>query len=119
MVRTSSSSRPRQTLTAMFFRINNIHNQHARFGFSEDPSKKPRHLVRVWLHDTELAPEMPADIQNKFDAMFAVEPHLVPLDEIEEDEIRRQTGVFTGSCEKDHADDRIKQGGILAADKQA
>lgn len=58
-------------------------------------------------------------MQNKFDAMFGVEPSFVPLDEIEEDLIRRNTGIFTGSCEKALADYRLNQGGIGALNKKA
>jgi hypothetical protein len=54
------------------------------------------------------------DISNKFDAMFHTDPDAFPLDELEEDFIRRQTGVFTGSCEKALAEYRLAQGGIEA-----
>ncbi|KAF1809132.1 taurine catabolism dioxygenase family protein [Eremomyces bilateralis CBS 781.70] len=98
--------------------VNNLHHQHARFGFTEDPSN-PRHLLRVWLRDSELSPKKPADMQNKFDAMFGVEPNLVPVDELEEDVIRKSTGIFTGSCEKALADYRLEKGGIGALNKKA
>ncbi|KAF5014380.1 hypothetical protein F66182_14657, partial [Fusarium sp. NRRL 66182] len=82
--------------------VNNLHHQHARRGFTEDISN-PRHLLRVWLQDTENTPDIPSDIKNKFDAMFSEEPSFYPLDEIEEDYRRRTTGVFTGSCKVETA----------------
>ncbi|CAI6088059.1 unnamed protein product [Clonostachys chloroleuca] len=81
--------------------VNNLHHQHARRGFTEDISN-PRHLLRVWLADSEHSPRLPADIKNKFDAMFESDPDFYPLDEIEEDQKRRETGVFTGSNANDH-----------------
>ncbi|VUC27854.1 unnamed protein product [Clonostachys rosea] len=91
--------------------VNNLHHQHARRGFTEDISN-PRHLLRVWLTDSEHAPQLPTDIKNKFDAMFDSEPDFYPLDEIEEDQKRRATGVFTGSCKDDLAAERLQNGGI-------
>lgn len=103
-----------QKLTgAMIHRVNNLHHQHARLGFIEDPSK-PRHLLRVWLRDNELSPELPLDIKHKFDTMFSEEPKFFPVDEIEEDEKRRQTGVFTAVCKEETAEERLKSGGIGA-----
>lgn len=95
------------------FRVNNLHHQHARRGFTEDISN-PRHLLRVWLQDTENTPDIPSDIKNKFDAMFSEEPSFYPLDEIEEDYRRRTTGVFTGSCKVETATERLERGGIGA-----
>lgn len=80
----------------------------------EEPSK-PRHLLRVWLRDTTLTPELPCDIGGKFDAMFSEEPVHYPLDEIEEDALRVQTGVYTGSCKNETAKDRLEAGGVRAA----
>jgi hypothetical protein len=95
-------------------RVNNLHHQHARRGFTEDLSN-PRHLLRVWLQDTEHTPKgLPSDIRNKFDAMFAEEPDFYPLDEVEEDSWRRNTGVFTGSCKTETAVERLTNGGIGA-----
>ncbi|KAF5502598.1 Taurine hydroxylase-like protein SAT17 [Colletotrichum aenigma] len=76
--------------------VNNLHLQHARRGFTEDITN-PRHLIRIWLNDSENSPELPEDIKRKFDAMFAEDPNFFPLDEIEEDLRRRQSGIFTGS----------------------
>lgn len=57
---------------------NNLHHQHARRGFTEDLCN-PRHLLRVWLQDTENTPkELPLDLQTKFDAMFVDEPDFLP-----------------------------------------
>ncbi|EFX00080.1 taurine catabolism dioxygenase family protein [Grosmannia clavigera kw1407] len=93
--------------------VNNLHHQHARRGFTEDVSK-PRHLLRVWLRDNELSPVLPTDIKNKFDPMFNIAPDFYPLDEIEEDERRKQTGVFTASCDEDTAAERLEKGIMIA-----
>ncbi|KAJ5899908.1 hypothetical protein N7495_004652 [Penicillium taxi] len=93
--------------------VNNLHHQHARRGFTEDITK-PRHLLRVWLHDDENSPKLPTDIRNKFDAMFSEEPTFFPVDEVEEDRWRRETGVFTGSCKPETATERLENGGIEA-----
>ncbi|CAH0025836.1 unnamed protein product [Clonostachys rhizophaga] len=97
--------------------VNNLHHQHARRGFTEDVLN-PRHLLRVWLTDSEHSPRLPADIQNKFDAMFESEPDFYPLDEIEEDQKRRETGVFTGSCKDDLAAERLENGGIVGTNQK-
>ncbi|KAF4903838.1 Taurine hydroxylase-like protein SAT17 [Colletotrichum viniferum] len=76
--------------------VNNLHLQHARRGFTQDITN-PRHLIRIWLSDSGNSPELPEDIKRKFDAMFAEDPNFFPLDEIEEDLRRRQSGIFTGS----------------------
>ncbi|KAK1854845.1 taurine catabolism dioxygenase family protein [Colletotrichum chrysophilum] len=93
--------------------VNNLHLQHARRGFTEDITN-PRHLVRIWLSDSENSPELPEDIKRKFDAMVAEDPNFFPLDEIEEDLRRRQSGIFTGSCKQETADERLQSGGIQA-----
>jgi hypothetical protein len=49
-------------------------------------------------------------MQRKFDAMFAQAPTFYPSDEIEEDERRRATGIFTGSCTTEDAKERLAQG---------
>ncbi|KAF7554086.1 hypothetical protein G7Z17_g3146 [Cylindrodendrum hubeiense] len=97
--------------------VNNLHHQHARRGFSEDLAN-PRHLLRVWLRDSEHSPEIPSDIQNKFDAMFSEEPDFYPVDEIEEDTKRRDTGIFTGACKPETAEERLQNGGITATNVQ-
>jgi hypothetical protein len=94
-------------------RVNNLHHQHARRGFTEDLSQ-PRHLLRVWLRDSDLHPELPDDINNKFVAMFSEAPDFYPVDEVEEDARRRATGVFTGSCKPEDATERLIGGGIGA-----
>ncbi|ETS86534.1 hypothetical protein PFICI_00362 [Pestalotiopsis fici W106-1] len=87
--------------------VNNLYLQHARRGFTEDVSQ-PRHLLRVWLRNSELSPtNLPLDIRRKFDAMFGQHPKFYPLDEIEEDAKRRATGVFTGSCKTEDAKERL------------
>lgn len=91
-----------------FRRINNLFLQHARREFREDPSK-PRHLLRAWIRDSELTPRLPNDIKCKFDAMFSEEPTFYPLDEIEEDQKRQQTGIFTASCKDVQAAARLKE----------
>ncbi|KAI8245087.1 hypothetical protein K4K55_003224 [Colletotrichum sp. SAR 10_96] len=93
--------------------VNNLHLQHARRGFAGDITN-PRHLIRIWLSDSENSPELPEDIKRKFDAMFAEDPNFFPLDEIEEDLRRRQSGIFTGSCKQETADERLQSGGIEA-----
>ncbi|KAJ0274657.1 hypothetical protein CBS470a_011668 [Colletotrichum nupharicola] len=93
--------------------VNNLHLQHARRGFTEDITN-PRHLIRIWLSDSENSPELPEDIKRKFDAMFAEDPNFFPLDEIDEDLRRRQSGIFTGSCKQETADERLQSGGIEA-----
>uniref|UniRef100_A0A8H7K4A2 TauD/TfdA-like domain-containing protein n=1 Tax=Bionectria ochroleuca TaxID=29856 RepID=A0A8H7K4A2_BIOOC len=97
--------------------VNNLHHQHARRGFTEDITN-PRHLLRVWLADSEHSPRLPADIKNKFDAMFESDPDFYPLDEIEEDQKRRETGVFTGSCKDDLAAERLVNGGIVGTNQK-
>lgn len=99
-------------------RVNNLHHQHARRGFTEDPAN-PRHLLRVWLRDAELTPELPTDIKRKFDAMFSDAPDFYPVDELEEDARRRETGVFTGSCKNETAAERLASGGIRADNANA
>ncbi|KAH8203492.1 hypothetical protein TruAng_002363 [Truncatella angustata] len=86
--------------------VNNLHLQHARRGFTEDISR-PRHLLRVWLRNSELSPRnLPLDIRRKFDAMFSQPPTFYPVDEMDEDERRRATGIFTGSCKTEDAGER-------------
>lgn len=99
--------------TSNMTRVNNLYLQHARHGFKEDPAS-PRHLLRVWLRDTKLSPELPLDIKNKFETMFANEPDFFPADELEEDLRRRQTGVFTASCDAKTTQERLDFGGIEA-----
>ncbi|TVY37215.1 Taurine hydroxylase-like protein [Lachnellula subtilissima] len=89
--------------------VNNLHHQHARRGYIDDPSN-PRHLLRIWSRDSEYAPELPSDIKNKFDAMFQSTPEFYPLDEIEEDIRRKETGIFTASCKQETAAERLKTG---------
>lgn len=97
--------------------VNNLVHQHARRGFTEDPAK-PRHLLRVWLRDSELSPAreggLPVGIRRKFDAMFEEAPEFYPEDEMEEDEMRRRTGVFTAVCKDETAEERLTGGGIGA-----
>ncbi|KAM0330682.1 hypothetical protein ACHAQA_003634 [Verticillium albo-atrum] len=93
--------------------VNNLRCQHARTGYTEEPSR-PRHLLRVWLRDSTLTPDLPADIANKYAAMFEDEPEHFPADEIEEDALRIRTGVYTGSCKDEQAQDRLDGGGIRA-----
>ncbi|KAF4626885.1 hypothetical protein G7Y89_g11270 [Cudoniella acicularis] len=94
--------------------VNNLHHQHARRGYTESLSS-PRHLLRVWLRDSEFAGELPADIQNKFDAVQSQPPDFYPLDELEEDERRRQTGVFTAACKDETAQERLEKGEVVGA----
>ena len=75
----------------------------------------PRHLLRVWLRDSEFSGDLPTDIKNKFDAMHAQPSDFYPLDELEEDERRRQTGVFTAACKKETAQERIEKGEAVGA----
>ncbi|TVY50738.1 Taurine hydroxylase-like protein SAT17 [Lachnellula cervina] len=89
--------------------VNNLHHQHARRGYIDDQSN-PRHLLRIWSRDSEYAPELPLDIKNKFDAMFKNTPEFYPLDEIEEDIRRKETGIFTASCKQEIAEERLKTG---------
>ncbi|KAF5655315.1 taurine catabolism dioxygenase family [Fusarium sp. NRRL 25303] len=91
--------------------VNNTQFQHARRAYSDDPDQ-PRHLLRVWLRDSHLAPGLPADIENKFEAMFEQAPENYPLDAIEEDNLRKETGIFTGSCKDETAKERLETGGI-------
>ncbi|KAF2650043.1 taurine catabolism dioxygenase family protein [Lophiostoma macrostomum CBS 122681] len=97
--------------------VNNLQVQHGRTEFTEEQSN-PRHLLRVWLRDTELSPELPADIANKFDAMFDEEPENYPIDELEEDRLRQATGIYTGNCKDEQASDRLDAGGIRAGDEK-
>lgn len=92
--------------------VNNLHHQHARYGYTES-LLSPRHLLRVWLRDSEFAGELPTDIKNKFDAINVTPPDFYPLDELEEDERRRETGVFTAACKEDTALERLKIGEAL------
>ncbi|TVY35889.1 Taurine hydroxylase-like protein [Lachnellula occidentalis] len=87
--------------------VNNLHHQHARRGYIDDTSN-PRHLLRIWSRDSEYAPELPLDIKNKFDAMFRNTPGFYPLDEIEEDTRRKETGIFTASCKQKTAAERVQ-----------
>jgi hypothetical protein len=75
----------------------------------------PRHLLRVWLRDSEFTDDLPADIKNKFDAMHAQPPDFYPLDELEEDERRRKTGIFTAACKDETAEERLKKGEATGA----
>jgi hypothetical protein len=47
--------------------------------------------------------------------MFSEDPVHYPLDEIEEDALRVKTGVYTGSCKNEMAQDRLEAGGVRAA----
>ena len=49
---------------------------------------------------------------NKFEAMFGEYPTLYPLDEVEEDADRRETGLFTGACKPKMVMERLQHGGI-------
>ncbi|EXJ79036.1 hypothetical protein A1O3_08537 [Capronia epimyces CBS 606.96] len=89
--------------------VNNLHHQHARRGYIDDENE-PRHLLRIWSRDSEFSPELPLDIKNKFDAMFKEAPTFYPLDEIEEDIRRKETGVFTASCKEETAAERVRTG---------
>lgn len=42
--------------------------------------------------------------------MFKKTPDLYPLDEIEEDMRRKETGIFTASCKEETAAERLKTG---------
>lgn len=69
----------------------------------------------MWLRDTTLVPDLPADIENKFQAMFDEDPVNYPIDETEEDDLRLKTGVYTGACHDETAKERLETGGIRAA----
>ncbi|PYH97888.1 taurine catabolism dioxygenase family protein [Aspergillus ellipticus CBS 707.79] len=86
--------------------VNNLVLQHARAGYIDNP-EEPRHLLRVWLRDSELSPALPDDIKNKFDAIFEEPADFIPLDEWEEDRRREQTAIFTASCESGTAEERL------------
>lgn len=75
-----------------------------------DSPDNPRHLLRIWSRDSEYSPELPQDIKGKFDAMFGKVPDFYPLDEVEEDVRRKETGVFTASCKEETAAERLKTG---------
>lgn len=47
--------------------------------------------------------------------MFSTPPDFYPIDEIEEDERRRQTGIFTASCKEDTAAERLAKGQVLGS----
>jgi hypothetical protein len=47
--------------------------------------------------------------------MHAQPPDFYPLDELEEDERRRQTGVFTAACKDGTAQERLKNGEVAGA----
>lgn len=94
--------------------VNNLHHQHARRGYTESLSA-PRHLLRVWLRDTEFSGDLPEDIKNKFAAMHAHPPDFYPLDEMEEDERRRETGVFTAACNEETARERLENEEVTGA----
>lgn len=42
--------------------------------------------------------------------MHASPPDFYPLDELEEDDRRRETGVFTAACKDDTAKERLRMG---------
>jgi hypothetical protein len=90
-------------------KVNNLHLQHARRGYIDNQTT-PRHLLRIWSRDSEYAPELPLDIKNKFDPMFKDVPDFYPLDEIEEDVRRVETGIFTASCKDETAAERLETG---------
>ncbi|TVY68927.1 hypothetical protein LSUE1_G004833 [Lachnellula suecica] len=94
--------------------VNNLHHQHARRGYTESLSS-PRHLLRVWLRDSEFSGDLPADMKNKFDAINALPPDFYPLDELEEDAKRRETGVFTAACKDETAQERLAKGESVGA----
>ena len=94
--------------------VNNLHHQHARRGYTESLSE-PRHLLRVWLRDSEFSTDLPTDVKNKFAAMHAQPPDFYPLDEMEEDERRRETGVFTAACKEETAQQRLERGEVTGA----
>lgn len=89
--------------------VNNLHHQHARRGYVETLDD-PRHLLRVWLRDSEFASELLEDIKNRLTAMHKDHPDFYPLDEIEEDERRRITGIFTAACKDETAEERLRNG---------
>lgn len=86
-----------------------MHHQHARKGYTETLAS-PRHLLRVWLRDSEFSTELPEDIKNRLAAMHASPPDFYPLDEIEEDQRRRETGIFTAACKDETAAERLLNG---------
>ncbi len=69
-------------------------------------------MIRVWLRDSEYSSELPTDIKNRLAAMHAHPPDFYPLDELEEDARRRETGVFTAACKDDLAAERLKNGDV-------
>jgi len=71
------------------------------------------------LRDSEFTSDLPLDIKNKFDAMHAQPPDFYPLDELEEDERRRETGVLTAACKKETAQERFGNGEAVGARVQA
>lgn len=89
--------------------MNNLHHQHARRGYTESLENQ-RHLLRVWLRDSEFTGELPEDIKNRLDAMHAQPPDFYPLDELEEDDRRRKTGIFTAACKDETAEERLANG---------
>jgi hypothetical protein len=42
--------------------------------------------------------------------MFDIPPEHYPLDEVAEDDLRKESGIFTASCKADDAEERLKAG---------
>jgi len=54
--------------------INNLALLHARESFEDDTSKR-RHLVRLWLHNEQLAWKLPPPLQMAWDRAFEEDPN--------------------------------------------
>ncbi|KAI1828170.1 TfdA family taurine catabolism dioxygenase TauD [Xylaria intraflava] len=62
--------------------INNLAIFHARDGFTDTPEKQ-RHLVRLWLRDSENAWELPEGLQWQWDQIYkdvSIEDQVFPLE---------------------------------------
>ena len=49
--------------------VNNLSVFHSRNGFVDEPGKE-RHLLRLWLRDSEYAWETPAPLHGRWDAVY-------------------------------------------------
>uniref|UniRef100_A0A093W120 Isotrichodermin C-15 hydroxylase n=2 Tax=Talaromyces marneffei TaxID=37727 RepID=A0A093W120_TALMA len=62
--------------------VNNLAIFHARKGFSNSPSKE-RHLLRLWLRDSEYTWETPIQLQDRWDEIYnglSEEEQIFPLE---------------------------------------